>query len=458
MMTQPSWTRPGRFAGMKSPSRLAAFLAAALMLLAPAVWNGFPLLQYDTGGYFARWYEGHLEESRSTVYGLFLNVLARPDFWPAVTVQAALTVWVLWLVLRAHALALPAVLLTVVGALSLFTTLSWLASTLLTDIFTGLAVLALYLLALHADILSQRERWALIAFLAFAASTHTATLAVLMALLLAGLVLAFFNRRLLPFAGLGRGALALIFSAVLLLAANFAVAKRVAWTPGGSAIVFGRMMNAGIVARFLTDHCPDPRFRLCQYREGLTTNADYFFWGDKLFDRLGRFEGLGAEMSTIVRESLLAYPWLQLKAAAGATARQLVRVATGYGVHTEIWHTHWIIETYAPNAAAAMKSARQQKEELDFTAINRVHLPVAWASMLLLAALIAIGPVRRHFTDVLPLAATAALAIFANAAICGALSNPNDRYGARIVWLAPLVMLLVPFRRRPAPEHATPGT
>ena len=65
------------------------------MLLAPALWNGFPLLQYDTGGYLARWYEGHLEESRSTVYGLYLVLTARPDFWPAVTVQALLTVWVL---------------------------------------------------------------------------------------------------------------------------------------------------------------------------------------------------------------------------------------------------------------------------------------------------------------------------------------------------------------------------
>ncbi|MGH8637378.1 MAG: hypothetical protein ACREUZ_09625 [Burkholderiales bacterium] len=254
-------------------------------------------------------------------------------------------------------------------------------------------------------------------------------------------------------AGLGRAALALILSAVLLLAANFVVAKRLAWTPGGSAIVFGRMLNAGIVARFLADRCPDPRFRLCEHRKGLTTNADYFFWGDELFDRLGRFEGLGPEMSTIVRESLLAYPWLQLKAAVAATAWQLVKVATGYGVHTEIWHTHWIIETYAPHAAPAMKAAKQQKKQLDFTAINRVHLPVAWASMLLLAGLIAIALTRRRFTGLLPLAATAALAILANAAICGALSNPNDRYGARIVWLAPFVVLLAPLRRQKATQE-----
>ena len=63
--------------------RLAA-VALPLLLIAPAFWNGYPLLQWDTGGYLARWYEGHLEESRSTVYGLYLVITARPDFWPAV--------------------------------------------------------------------------------------------------------------------------------------------------------------------------------------------------------------------------------------------------------------------------------------------------------------------------------------------------------------------------------------
>jgi hypothetical protein len=37
-----------------------AAVAVPLMLIAPALWNGYPLLQYDTGGYLARWYEGYL--------------------------------------------------------------------------------------------------------------------------------------------------------------------------------------------------------------------------------------------------------------------------------------------------------------------------------------------------------------------------------------------------------------
>jgi hypothetical protein len=44
------------------------------------------------------------------------------------------------------------------------------------------------------------------------------------------------------------------------------------------------------------------------------------------------------------------------------------------------------------------------------------------------------------------LACTVALALMANAFVCGALSNPHDRYGARMTWLAVLVVLLAHWR------------
>ena len=141
--------------------------------------------------------------------------------------------------------------------------------------------------------------------------------------------------------------------------------------------MFGRMLQAGIVHRYLADHCPNDRTpKLCEHRDKLPENTDLFFWGDDTFDALGRFEGLATEMRTVVRESLAGYPWLQIKAAVAASGEQLISVATGYGVHTDIWHTVWTIERFAPQAVPAMEAARQQRDELDFTLINYVHVPV----------------------------------------------------------------------------------
>jgi hypothetical protein len=441
------------------PADLAAAAAATLLLLAPALWNGFPLLEYDSGGYLARCFEGTLEVSRSTVYGFFLAALARPDFWPAIVVQAALTVWIIALMLRAHGLgAQPVMLLGTVAVLAVATTLPWIASILLTDIFAGLGVLALYLMTLRGEMLAGWERAGLVALAAFAAASHGATLAVLLALLALAIIVTPFSRKLVPGAGLGRGIAALVLTPLMLLTANYAVAGRLAWTPGGIALPFGRMLQDGIVARYLADHCPDPRLKLCAHRHELPTDADEFFWGESVFDRLGRFQGLDDEMRTIVLESLRAYPLWQIEAAASAAGRQLMKVKTGEGVLDQVWHSYNMIERFMPSMLPAMRAARQQKGELDFTAINELHVPIALASMLLLIATIVLASRQPRFADLGPLAATVALGILANAGVCGVLANPHDRYGVRLVWLATFVVVLAlarAFRREAALRLAT---
>ena len=427
---------------------VAAVTLSVALLLAPAIWNGFPLLQYDTGGYLARWFEGTLEQSRSTVYGLFLNALTQPDFWPAIVVQAALAVWVIALTLRATGFGGRRWFLVAVTALlAALTTLPWLASILLTDIFAGLAVLALHLLVFADASLRRWERYALIAFIGFAAATHSATLAVLLALLAAA-ALALLVFKIGAARGLARGAVALAFGALLLVGANYAVAGRLAWTPGGPALLFGRMLQDGIVARYLADRCPDAQLKLCAHRHELPDDADAFFWGQGVFDRLGRFDGLGDEMRTIVLESLRDYPALQAKGALVAAAHQLVKVGSGEGVVNTMWHTYAIIEKFAPSSVPAMRGARQQRGELDFAAINLVHVPVALGSMLLLLPIVWLGYRRASHANLGRLSATVALALLANAVVCGVLANPHDRYGARLAWLAPLVVMLAAGRLR----------
>src|SRR5258708_2289270 len=224
--------------------RCGGAFAATLVLLAPGIWNRFPLRQYDPGGYLARWYEGYLVPSRSSVYGLFLTLLSWADFWPAVIVQSLLTVWVLALTLRALGFGgRPFMLVTVTAVLSLFTTLPWLSGILLTDIFAALSVLAVYLLVFCFAGLTRFERRALIALLAFAVATHSATFAVVLALVLAAALARCVAS--LAWAGIVRGGAAVTFGALLLLSANFVTAGRFAWTPGGIALSFGRMLQDG---------------------------------------------------------------------------------------------------------------------------------------------------------------------------------------------------------------------
>jgi hypothetical protein len=312
---------------------------------------------------------------------------------------------------------------------------------LLTDIFCGLGVLALYRVMVSPDGLRRAERFALIALIAVAGATHSATYAVFLALLACAVIWHTQAGSPVTLKRLRDGAIALVLGAVVTFAANFAVSGQFAWTPGGAALSFGRMLQDGIVTRYLNDRCPDPRFRLCDYRNELPLDADAFFWGNPIFIKLGRFAGLGKEMQTIAIESLTAYPALQLKSVVLDTGKQIVDVRSGEGVLDEIWHTYAIIERYTPWAAPQMKAAHQQRGDISFTAINALHYPLALLAILALPALL-IALRQRRFVAVREMAWMVVLAVLANAAICGVFSNPHDRYGARIVWLASLTMLL----------------
>ena len=425
------------------------------MLVAPAIWNRYPLLQWDTGGYLARWYEGYLVPSRSTTFGLYLHLGEASGFWINVGIQALATLWILQLFLRVFGITRPQRLLAVGTILVLTTALPWLASMLLTDIFAGLSVLSLFILVLHGDKTSVAEKILLFAFTAFAGATHSATLAVLLGLCFVGWLARPYLRKRIAVSGLLQGSLTVVAGALLLLATNFAFSGQLAWTPGGYGVAFGRMMQAGIVTRYLHDHCPQLELKLCPYRDELPPTADDFLWGHSMFDELGRFKGLDDEMGFIVQHSLAEYPAWQAEAAIAASAQQLVDVATGEGTVKWLPHTHGIIERYVPAQTKGMRAARQQRRGIDFTPVNWIHVPVALGSMLLILAILAASTWRRKLDDVTLLATTVALALLGNAVICGVISGPHDRYGARIVWIATLTVLIAAIRHFMGKEEAS---
>lgn len=425
---------------------LAVVMSALAALMSPAIWNGYPLLQYDTGGYLARVYEGYLVPSRSTVFGLYLHLGEPSHFWVNVAAQSLAVIWVLRLTLRSVGIDGWRWVAPVAIALSFATALPWLASLLLTDIFAGLAVLAVYLLVVCAGNTTGAEKFALFALLAFAGATHTATFALILGLCAAGWIVWPFLRSRLNLAGLSISSASLVMAAAMLLTANYALSKQVAWTPGAYGILFGRMLQDGIVKRYLDDHCATAAFKLCPHRAQLPPTADEFLWANSVFNQLGRFAGLNDEMRAIALGALYDYPAMQARAALAATAQQLVMARTGEGTHDKLWHTYGIVERFIPGEVAAMRDARQQRGLLSFEAVNAVHFPVALLSVIVMIAVLGHAFWRRQIDNHALLAATILLAYLGNAVILGAISGPHDRYGARIVWIATFATLAILLR------------
>ena len=241
--------------------------------------------------------------------------------------------------------------------------------------------------------------------------------------------------------------------------ANALVVGRLTWTPGGFAVSFGRMLQDGIVKKYLDDHCPDASLRLCPYKDQLPYDADEFFWVGDLFTKLGRFDGLHDEMRRIAVDSFVDYPGLQLESLLTEIAKQLTMVETGAGVVKWVWDSYFSIKNHTPAAFPAAKASRQLSADIDFTAINRLQVPVAYLAMALLPIIALLALRRKGFADIGELAAATALALLANAAVFGTLTTAHNRYGARMIWIAPFVVMLALARlmQRRRLRNETPG-
>ncbi len=430
-----------------SPALIAAFLASVLLLLIPAIWNRFPFLFFDSGAYFERTFDGSLSAGRSMTYGAWLAYLRYPNFWPVVIAQSALSVWIIYLMLRSHGLrertvALPVCLLAVSLFLTVATALPWFAGQLMPDLFAGLAVLSLYLLLFKQAALSRFERYGLIALIVFASAAHNATFAVMIALTAAAAFFFMIHRKLLEAAGLKLAAVALVASAVAVPSVNFIYSGQLAWTPGGSSFIFSRLVQDGIAQRYLADNCPDPTIKLCKFEKQMPKTADDFLWhqGPKgPFVSIGGWVDGADEMRRITLDSLTMYPWMHVKTALSSTGLQLVLVKSGDGLVREVWSAYEAIARLYPESNVAVNTSRQRfnliQRTIDF--MNTFHVPITLGSMALLPLLLLLAWRRGHLTDMDKLAATLILALLANAFVTGVLSNPHHRYGARVAWTAP---------------------
>lgn len=432
-----------------SPAIIAAFLASILLLLAPAIWNGFPLLFFDSGDYFLRTIVGQLNNGRSVVYGAWLTAFRYPNFWPAAAVQCAITVWIVYLVLRTHGLrnrpaALPVALTGVTAILSACTALAWIAGMMMPDLFAAFAVLALYLLLRKRDELARIERYGLVAVVVFSCATHNGTLAVVLALLIVALALHLWRNALIPRAALRQSTFGILLAILLVPSAGWLIAGQFAWTPGGAGFIFSRLVQDGIAHRYLEDNCPDTKLKLCEVRHMIPHTADDFLWhqGDwGPFAQIGGFEGGADEMRKISLDSVVQYPGLHLWTAFRSTLQQLTRVRTGDGVVYNIGFTYGVLDSDAPEMQSAMKASLQRQGKLKpiFDKLNYVHAPFTLFSMALLPLLLLLAWRRGNMRDTDWLAATVIAALLANAFVMGVLSNPNHRYGARVAWMAPFV-------------------
>ena len=428
-----------------SPLHLLAILGVAISLALPALWNGYPLVYYDSVDYVIMPFSWDMPIYRTGAYGVFaLSARLVHSLWGLVIVQSLIVAYVLYEAFRLFGPRTPAQSL-MVGSLFLcvMSGLPWLTSEVMPDAFTGVVVLVTQVLEFQDGGLGRRRVWGLVAILAIATDVHTSHFAILGGLIVCLYVAYWLARHGLPLLAPKVRMVFVSFVVALGIAigSNWLMTGRPFLTQPSAVLTLGLLVQDGLAKQYLDEVCRKPGTdnpRLCMARNRLPGNANEFIWHDPDFWKLGGWSGMEGEAHRIVDGCLSKYPltyaWLSIK----LMFQQLAMVETGDGVTPMQFFIGNAIRSYYPREMTAFSNAEQQAG-IDFTEINSFQVPAELASFVLLFPLIWVAW-RRRDRATLTIASLVLLALLGNAFVCGALSNPNDRYQNRIAWVAMLAL------------------
>lgn len=122
-----------------------AILAAAPILIWPALLNSYPLLFVDTGAYLLHTVTGDAPWDKTAVYGPLIGVLHQGvTLWGPTIGHGLLTSWVIWVSQRtARGVAQPWTHLALCVGLAAFTSQPWFAAMIMPDVFAPLVALSM---------------------------------------------------------------------------------------------------------------------------------------------------------------------------------------------------------------------------------------------------------------------------------------------------------------------------
>lgn len=430
-------------------SHVAAVLAVTLALAAPALWNGYPLIYYDSEDYVNMSFTMNLIVFRTMPYAVFLQ-LAQPfgSLWPVVVAQCGLAAWVLHEAAIAFIPHRPLVAYVALGVLlAAATGLPWNVGQIMADGFTGLIVLGVAAIAFGKTRLSRPRRLGLALIVALGIAVHLSHVALAIGLILS---LALIWLPSLRWSALPRPAMGI---ATLAVAVGVAAVPLIHWratgdaffSAGGRVLQLALFVQDDLVERYLDEVCPKgARLKLCPYKDDLPETTDDFLWQKTRFPfwtKLGGWIGMRDEADIIVPGIIHRFPLEVATSAVRNTVHQFLLVNLGEGLSPKLvsGRPGEFVDTLRaryPGDLSSFQSARQQQPPgIDFAWMDVVQTPLALgAAFVTLVVLgLAMGRGRRELAG---LALVVLLGLGGNAFICGALSNPHDRYQNRIAWIA----------------------
>jgi len=442
--------RAGRVA-----THAGAIVFAAVVLAWPAFYNRYPLLYPDSISYLG---DGsnvaralfHQEFTdyygfRSLIYSLgILPLHWHVTPWPVVAVNALLTSYVLWLLVRSF---FPERMLfdflIIVLVLSLFTGLGWLVGWIMPDLFGPLLYLSVFVLVFASETLDMGERVAIAVIAWWGIVSHGSHLLLTLGLYpLLVIVLVFQGRSLRQGMRATRPVAGILLLAVLAqVALNAYLYPEISFSGNRPPYLLARVLADGPGRRYLQNHCGHSALAICNQWKDVPDDAEEFLWGEHGWVNASpeQQKELRCEEMTVVLGILREYPREQLRICAAHFWEQLL----SYGVYSYDANA-WMLTSFdaaLPGKDQEYRRSRQAQSRLHEDFFSAVQDWAVLASLFVIGLWAIFG--RRLWSHRLAgLTVVITYVVLANAAVTGNFSNVEDRYQARVIWLVPLLSLM----------------
>ena len=419
----------------------------------PALYNRFPLLYPDSMSYLedgplvARALFLHKFSSdyggRSFIYCLgILPLHWNVTSWPIVGLNAFLTAYFIWLVMRSILPRQPVKdYLVLVILLSLLTSLAWFASLIMPDILGPVAYLCIYLLVFARETLSRVEHMTVIVIAWWAIASHVThlMLATGMCALFAFLLVLRRPSMRSRLRAVGEVAVIVSLTAVAHLALHDYLYGKPSLNGKRLPFLMARVIADGPGDWYLENHCGQVKLTICGYVDELPMDTDDFLWaGDGIWQRASEQTKarLREEETRFVLATLRAYPGQQLSKSAANFWHQLMTFDLSL-FHPDDWVLQEFDRVLHVERSSYMQS-RQARDALPYEFFTKVQ---DWA---VIASLMVIGVFtpriwRRQSPRLAGLGLVIVSTVVANAFVTGVLSMVENRFQSRVIWLLPLL-------------------
>lgn len=496
----------GEITGRSNGLASVLWIATAVILCLSVLFiNGRPLFYFDTLGYLSQGHTGltklgfkaesplaervstspastpamakidadeTVDGSRSSVYALVSAALARLEVLEVlIAMNVAAVLLAVWLPMHiatrrwglhmsvAQAVSLP-VIVASLGSLPFF------VSYLMPDTFAPVLLLVIASITVFGRQMTPWEMLLAVALGAFAVVSHLSHLAIATVMVPAvALATVILSRRrwwlppalVLVIVGIGFAEQSVLRSTAKSLAHSEVVIK---------PYITARMIADGPGLIYLNEHCPNETIPTCKLHTALQWSDDpYRITATHIVfetsPRLGSFRLMTFEDQRSVAENQIGFFFDVLADQPVAVIAALLRntfTQSGLIAVDLTIPTNQIVTQHTGITGLLFSEFGHGRITRDvgwIGPLTTMHQVLYLLSLAVIVTLILLP--RRVPGEVKALAIMVLLGVLANALVCGGISQPSSRYGARVIWLLPLMATVLYIFARRSRQFEMPG-